>query len=77
MGKFTGWLLVADFDDTLRPEGEHGAVPEENRRAAEEFMAEGGLFTIATGRDPRSFLHIRPHLTLNAPRHPQQRGGDL
>ena len=67
MGKFTGWLLVADFDDTLRPEGEHGAVPEENRRAAEEFMAEGGLFTIATGRDPRSFLHIRPHLTLNAP----------
>ena len=27
MGKFTGWLLVADFDDTLRPEGAAGPIP--------------------------------------------------
>ena len=56
MGEFSGWLLVADFDDTLRPEGAEGPIPEENRRSAEEFMAGGGLFTIATGRDPRSDL---------------------
>ena len=67
MGKFSGWLLVADFDDTLRPEGASGPVPEANRLAAEGFMAEGGLFTIATGRDPRSYLHIRPFFPANAP----------
>ena len=47
-GKFEGYLLVADFDDTFCPE--HGApVPEENRRAAQYFMDEDGLFTIAMG----------------------------
>ena len=67
MGEFSGWLLVADFDDTLRPEGAEGPIPEENRRSAEEFMAGGGLFTIATGRDPRSYLHIRDLFPSNAP----------
>ncbi len=54
MGRFSGWLLVADFDDTLRPFGPKGPVPEPTRQAAEEFMAQGGLFTSSTGRDPRS-----------------------
>ena len=68
MGKFSGWLLAADFDDTLRPEAAGAeAVPEENRRAVEYFMAEGGLFTVATGRDLRSYLHIRPLFAHNAP----------
>ncbi len=68
MGKFSGWLLAVDFDDTLRPE-EPGAeaVPEANRQAAEYFMAQGGLFTIATGRDLCSYLHIRPLFAHNAP----------
>ena len=65
-GKFEGYLLVADFDDTFCPE--HGApVPEENRRAAQYFMDEGGLFTIATGRDVRSYYSIRGKFTVNAP----------
>ena len=65
-GKFEGYLLVADFDDTFCPE--HGApVPEENRRAAQYFMDEGGLFTIATGRDVRSYYSIREKFTVNAP----------
>lgn len=65
-GKFEGYLLVADFDDTFCPE--HGApVPEENRRAAQDFMDEGGLFTIATGRDVRSYYSIRDKFTVNAP----------
>ena len=59
-GKFEG------FDDTFCPE--HGApVPEENRRAAQHFMDEGGLFTIATGRDVRSYYSIRDKFTVNAP----------
>ena len=65
-GKFEGYLLVTDFDDTFCPE--HGApVPEENRRAAQHFMDEGGLFTIATGRDVRSYYSIRDKFTVNAP----------
>ena len=65
-GKFEGYLLVADFDDTFCPK--HGApVPEENRRAARRFMDEGGLFTIATGRDVRSYYSIRDKFTVNAP----------
>ena len=65
-GKFEGYLLVTDFDDTFCPE--HGApVPEENRRAARRFMDEGGLFTIATGRDVRSYYSIRDKFTVNAP----------
>ena len=65
-GKFEGYLLVTDFDDTFCPE--HGApVPEENRRAARRFMDEGGLFTIATGRDVRSYYSIRDKVTVNAP----------
>ena len=53
-GKFEGYLLVADFDDTFCPE--HGApVPDENRPAAQQFMDQGGLFTIAKGRDVRSY----------------------
>ena len=68
MGKFSGWLLAADFDDTLRPERPGvEAVPEENRRAVEYFIAQGGFFTIATGRDLRSYLHIRPLFAHNAP----------
>ena len=42
-------------------------MPEENRRAAQHFMDEGGLFTIATGRDVRSYYSIRDKFTVNAP----------
>ncbi len=66
MGKFSGYLLVTDYDDTFCPE--HGCpVPEENLRAAREFMEEGGLFTVATGRDVRSYYSIRHRFTVNAP----------
>ena len=64
--RFEGYLLVADYDDTFCPE--HGGdVPEENLRAAREFMDGGGLFTIATGRDVRSYYSIRHRFAVNAP----------
>ena len=65
-GKFEGMLLVVDYDDTFCPE-HGGAVPDENRRAAQYFMDEGGCFTIATGRDVRSYYSIRDRFTVNAP----------
>ena len=57
MGKFTGILLASDFDNTLvyteealRTGRPVPPMPERNREALEYFMAEGGRFSIATGR---------------------------
>lgn len=59
MGKFTGVLLVSDFDDTLYGSDLH--VSEENRSAIRYFMEQGGLFTVATGRARKTFS---PQVTL-------------
>ena len=40
MGKFSDILLTADFDRTLT--APDSSIPEENLRAIEYFMAEGG-----------------------------------
>ena len=65
MGKFDGVLLVTDFDDTFFPDS--GVLPPANRRAVEYFKAQGGVFTVATGRAHTTFA---PHLRqagVNAP----------
>ncbi|MGE4277667.1 MAG: HAD-IIB family hydrolase [Lawsonibacter sp.] len=65
MGKFDGLLLVSDFDDTLY-DSRH-QIPERNLRAIQSFLAEGGRFTVATGRAHRTFaphVHLVP---INAP----------
>ena len=66
MGKFEGVLLAADYDDTLMPFGQT-ELSEANRQAIAHFMAEGGIFTVSTGRDLHSFQKIRDGLLLNAP----------
>lgn len=67
MGKFDGVLLVADYDDTLYCHGM--GVSAVNRAAIESFIAQGGTFTIATGRARNTFEPqiARERLTLNAP----------
>ena len=74
MGKFTGVLLASDFDNTLvyTESALKGLepIPEllpENRQAIEYFMAEGGIFSIATGRALPSFEIVRPGLPMNGP----------
>ena len=74
MGKFTGVLLVSDFDNTLvyTESALKGLAPmpellPENRQAIEYFMAEGGTFSIATGRALPSFEVVRPGLPMNGP----------
>ena len=65
MGKFQGLLLVSDFDDTLYDS--HHRIPERNLQAIRYFQAEGGRFTVATGRAYRTFaphVHLAP---INAP----------
>ena len=74
MGKFTGVLLASDFDNTLvyTENALKGLEPmpellPENRQAIEYFMAEGGTFSIATGRALPSFEIVRPGLPMNGP----------
>ena len=62
MGKFDGYLLLSDFDGTLAhiehtllPDGtkiQKSVISQENCDAIRYFQSEGGLFTLATGRQP-------------------------
>ena len=65
MGKFDGVLLATDFDDTYFPESE--ALPRENLDAVAYFKAQGGTFTIATGRAHTTFAPKLPFAPVNAP----------
>ena len=74
MGKFTGVLIASDFDNTLiyteNALKELEPMPEllpENREAIEYFMAQGGTFSIATGRALPSFNGVRQGLPMNGP----------
>ena len=66
MGKFDGVLLAVDFDDTLRPFGMR-EVPENNIKAINYFTQNGGYFTVATGRDLRSFQSIKHLFPIHIP----------
>ena len=48
MGIFDGYLLVSDMDGTLL--NSKGKLSEENKKAIEYFVDNGGQFTLATGR---------------------------
>lgn len=65
MGKFDGVLLVSDYDDTLL--GSDLRVPERNLAALRRFVAQGGRFTVATGRSHRAFVGPAAELPMNAP----------
>lgn len=65
MGKFTGVLLVSDFDDTLCDDNVY--IPPVNLQAIDEFIRQGGVFTVATGRAHRTFAPHAHDVTMNAP----------
>ena len=65
MGKFDGVLLVSDFDDTL--DGTDLTVSQENVEAIAYFTAEGGRFTVATGRARPAFAPCASLVPINAP----------
>lgn len=67
MGKFDGVLLVSDYDDTLYDM--NLTVSPRNREAIGRFIAQGGRFTVATGRAHGTFTPqiAKEQLTLNAP----------
>ena len=65
MGKFSGVLIACDVDGTLV---ENGVLSDENAKAINYFIDEGGLFTVATGRTPDHIKeHYMPELKVNVP----------
>jgi len=64
-GKFSGVLLASDFDDTLY--GTDGSVSHANRQAISYFIANGGFFTVATGRARKTFAPYAGLAPINAP----------
>ena len=74
MRKFNGLLLVSDFDNTLVYTEEAlqkcvdmPPVSDENRAAIEYFMANGGIFSVATGRAKPAFETVVDGISMNAP----------
>ena len=75
MGKFDGYLLLSDFDGTLAhdekellPDGTKiykKAISQENCDAIRYFQSEGGLFTLATGRQPSWLEQWKDIFSLN------------
>jgi len=63
MGRFDGYLLVSDLDGTLFGK-DSTVIPERNIAAINEFIAEGGKFSLATGRG----VYIARLRTANVPR---------
>lgn len=63
--RFEGVLLVCDMDGTLLDSRRQ--VSRQNMEAIEQFVHEGGKFTVATGRTERSVQQFPYNLPINAP----------
>ena len=65
MGRYDGYLILADYDGTLADRS--GQVSPENVDAIKQFQREGGFFTIASGRSPDFIRNVAEKVPLNAP----------
>lgn len=65
MGKFSDVLLTVDFDRTMT--APDSTIPRRNLEAVEYFMAEGGAFTVNTGRSIPMYSSIMDKVPVNAP----------
>lgn len=64
MKKFEKVLIASDFDGTLKDDA--GNISKETRDAIAYFIAEGGYFTVSTGRTYQGF-HLYDPSYINAP----------
>jgi len=64
MKKFEKVLITSDFDGTLK--NDEGVITKEVREAIAYFIAEGGYFTVSTGRTYQGF-HLYDPAYINAP----------
>ena len=65
MGRFSEVLLTVDFDRTLT--GPDSVIPQRNLDAIKVFMAEGGAFTVNTGRSVATFWEYLNTIPVNVP----------
>lgn len=65
MALFSDILLSVDFDRTLT--APDSSIPQRNIEAIEYFMANGGAFTVNTGRSKPMTNWFRDKITANAP----------
>ncbi len=65
MGRFSDILLVSDFDLTMTDHQSH--IPQANLDKIREFQAEGGIFTLATGRSLPMSRYRFQAVPVNAP----------
>lgn len=65
MGIFSGILFASDYDRTLTDE--NGRIPEANAEAIRAFIAEGGRFTVASGRSVSLLRGPMEQVPFNAP----------
>ncbi|MED4600140.1 Cof-type HAD-IIB family hydrolase [Paenibacillus validus] len=63
--RFEGYLLVTDMDGTLL--NAQKEISKENLAAIERFVAQGGLFTVATGRIVEPAGYFVKQLPVNTP----------
>ncbi|NHN28529.1 Cof-type HAD-IIB family hydrolase [Paenibacillus agricola] len=63
--RFKGYMLVTDMDGTLLNSSK--TISPENLEAIQRFVAQGGLFTLATGRITSSAKRFADQLPINAP----------
>lgn len=62
---YTGVLLTVDFDRTLT--APDSTIPQRNLDAIEYFTANGGIFTVNTGRSTSTFRQYLDVIPVNAP----------
>lgn len=65
MGLYSDILLTVDFDRTLT--GPDSTIPQRNLEAIAYFMAQGGHFTVNTGRSTGTFWKYLDTIPANAP----------
>lgn len=65
MGKFSDLILISDFDRTMTDRT--GWIPEANLEAISDFIAQGGVFTLATGRSLPMSRYRFQTVPVNAP----------
>lgn len=65
MARFSDILLTVDFDRTLT--APDSTIPERNIAAIRDFIAQGGAFTVNTGRSVPMFRRYMDEIPVNAP----------
>ena len=62
------FIIYSDMDGSILSDWDKGpVVPEYNLRMLEEFRADGGLFSVASGRLHRDIMSFFPEGMINAP----------